>query len=91
MLWFAKGSFYQHVVGSSQWDWACSWAHASSADLAHWRHEPVALVPFHIPSPCMMASHGTRVGVFAAHVVTQSAAVLGPRQMQIVTSQLTVV
>ena len=38
-------SFYQHVLGSSQWDWACCWAHASSADLVTWRHEAVALQP----------------------------------------------
>ncbi|BDA48086.1 Fructan 6-exohydrolase [Coccomyxa sp. Obi] len=37
--------FYQHVVGTSQWDWACSWGHASSADLVHWKHEPIALQP----------------------------------------------
>jgi sucrose-6-phosphate hydrolase SacC (GH32 family) len=33
------------VAGGSQWDWACCWAHASSADLVHWRHEPIALQP----------------------------------------------
>ena len=37
--------FYQHVVGTSQWNWACSWGHASSTDLVQWKHEPIALQP----------------------------------------------
>ena len=38
-------SFYQHVVGTSEWDWACCWGHASTKDLVHWKHEPIALEP----------------------------------------------
>ena len=38
-------SFYQHVVGSSEWRWELSWGHASSADLVYWRHEPLAIKP----------------------------------------------
>lgn len=37
--------FYQHVQGGSAWDWKIVWAHASSSDLVHWRHEPMALQP----------------------------------------------
>ncbi len=33
------------MVGSSEWRWELSWGHASSADLVHWRHEPLAIVP----------------------------------------------
>lgn len=36
--------FYQHHPFSAQWG-PMYWGHASSADLAHWRHEPVALAP----------------------------------------------
>ena len=40
-------AFYQHLEkeGSADWDWAMAWGHASSADLAFWRREPVALRP----------------------------------------------
>ena len=38
-------AFYQHVQGSSQWDWRLEWGHASTADLATWRHEGIALTP----------------------------------------------
>ena len=38
-------SFYQHVVGSSEWAWEMCWGHASSADLVSWRHEPLAMEP----------------------------------------------
>ena len=37
--------FYQHVQGGSAWDWKIVWAHASSSDLVHWQHEPMALQP----------------------------------------------
>lgn len=39
------GRFYQHVVGSSSWDWGLVWGHASSANLVNWKHEPIALEP----------------------------------------------
>ncbi|KAK9867678.1 hypothetical protein WJX84_009640 [Apatococcus fuscideae] len=45
---FYKGRchvFFQHVQGGSAWDWKIIWAHVSSADLVHWRHEPMALQP----------------------------------------------
>ena len=35
--------FFQHNPASARHD-AIAWGHASSADLAHWRQEPVALV-----------------------------------------------
>lgn len=38
-------SFYQHVVGSSEWAWEMCWGHASSADLVAWRHERLAMEP----------------------------------------------
>lgn len=33
------------MVGTSEWDWACCWGHASTKDLVHWKHEPIALEP----------------------------------------------
>ncbi len=32
-------------MGTSEWDWACCWGHASTRDLVHWKHEPIALEP----------------------------------------------
>ncbi len=32
-------------MGTSEWDWACCWGHASTKDLVHWKHEPIALEP----------------------------------------------
>ena len=37
--------FYQHVIGSSSWNWGLVWGHASSPDLVHWEHEPIAIEP----------------------------------------------
>lgn len=37
--------FYQHVPGSSTWEWGLCWGHAVSKDLVHWRHLPVAFKP----------------------------------------------
>eukprot|EP00884_Botryococcus_braunii_P020058 jgi/Botrbrau1/6736/Bobra.0324s0022.1 len=45
---FHKGRyhiFYQHISGSSEWEWRMSWGHASSPDLVKWEHEPIALSP----------------------------------------------
>lgn len=36
--------FYQHYPFAPQWG-PMHWGHASSADLVHWRHEPIALAP----------------------------------------------
>lgn len=49
-LCFHRGrfhAFFQHLEkeGSSDWDWAMAWGHASTRDLALWRREPVALRP----------------------------------------------
>jgi sucrose-6-phosphate hydrolase SacC (GH32 family) len=39
-------AFYQHVCDAPAWAWgSLSWGHASTADLATWRHEPLALRP----------------------------------------------
>lgn len=42
---FLYRSFYQHVIGSSSWDWGLVWGHASSSDLVKWTHEPIAIEP----------------------------------------------
>ncbi|KAK9807040.1 hypothetical protein WJX72_011542 [[Myrmecia] bisecta] len=45
---FYKGRyhiFYQHISGTSEWEWRMCWGHASSADLVHWEHEPIAIEP----------------------------------------------
>jgi len=36
--------FYQHNPGGAYWRWI-QWGHASSADLVHWVHHPIALSP----------------------------------------------
>ncbi len=36
--------FYQHNPDDASWA-RIHWGHASSTDLVHWRHEPIALVP----------------------------------------------
>lgn len=36
--------YYQHFPDAAQWG-PMHWGHASSADLVHWRHEPIALAP----------------------------------------------
>ena len=50
LVWDARTArfhaFYQHVASSPAWAWGhLAWGHASSADLATWTHEPVALAP----------------------------------------------
>ena len=37
--------YYQHIEGTSQWEWRMTWGHASSSDLIHWKHEPIAINP----------------------------------------------
>jgi sucrose-6-phosphate hydrolase SacC (GH32 family) len=36
--------FYQHHPDGGYWHWM-QWGHASSADLTHWVHHPIALTP----------------------------------------------
>ena len=36
--------FYQHNPKGGQWEWI-QWGHASSVDLVHWVHHPIALSP----------------------------------------------
>lgn len=36
--------YFQHHPASTQWG-PMHWGHVSSADLVHWRHEPIALAP----------------------------------------------
>lgn len=36
--------FYQHNPEGAYWKWM-QWGHASSADLVHWVHHPIALTP----------------------------------------------
>jgi len=37
--------YYQHIEGTSQWEWRMTWGHASSSDLIYWKHEPIAINP----------------------------------------------
>ena len=36
--------FYQHNPDGAYWKWI-QWGHASSPDLVHWTHHPIALTP----------------------------------------------
>lgn len=36
--------FYQHNSEGGYWKWM-QWGHASSGDLVHWVHHPIALTP----------------------------------------------
>jgi beta-fructofuranosidase len=38
--------FYQHNPDGGYWKWM-QWGHASSTDLVHWVHHPIALTPTH--------------------------------------------
>ena len=37
--------FYQHNPDGAYWKVQCLWGHASSVDLVHWVHHPIALTP----------------------------------------------
>ena len=37
--------FYQHNPDAAYWKLGCRWGHASSVDLVHWVHHPIALAP----------------------------------------------
>lgn len=63
--------FYQHYPYEPRWD-SMHWGHVSSADLAHWKHEPVALAPDQpYEKGCFSGSavddNGTMTLIYTAH------------------------
>lgn len=64
-------AFYQHYPYAPVWG-PMHWGHVSSADLVHWRHEPIALAPDQpYEKGCFSGSavedDGTLVLIYTAH------------------------
>jgi beta-fructofuranosidase len=57
--------FYQHNPFKPEWG-AVHWGHASSRDMVHWRHEPIALAP---SEPYDLDEKGEEGGCFSGSVV----------------------
>ena len=48
--------FYQHNPAGKEWAPRIVWGHATSSDLLHWHHQPVALAPYEGEAGCWSGS-----------------------------------
>ena len=48
--------FYQHNPAGKDWAPGIVWGHATSSDLLHWHHQPVALAPYQDEAGCWSGS-----------------------------------
>ena len=44
--------FYQHNPAGLEWAPSIVWGHATSSDLLHWQHQPIALAPYEGEAGC---------------------------------------